>query len=97
MPGKLPWIQCPQCKGHGEIPLPLILSEVLHIVQRHSKRGSITVEQVYAELKQPGIGTTAINNRMTALERAGFVRRSGKIGKCWQWKSANKSHERNKV
>jgi len=83
---KKPYIKCPKCVGHGKILIPSILWESFQIIQK--AKGTITVEQVYKEFKQSGIGITAINNRFRTLERNGFIKRQGKRGKNWLWKKA---------
>lgn len=81
---KKPWIQCLQCIGHGEIPMPLILWQSLQIIR---KRPGITTGEIYDKLNKPGVGMTAICNRVRSLERNGFVERDGKRGKNWLWKA----------
>jgi hypothetical protein len=69
-------IDCPKCKGTGEIPLPDGLAATLKHVPWHYE---ICAERVHEKLGEH-VGLTAINNRLARLLDLGFVnvRRDGK-------------------
>lgn len=83
-------IQCSQCDGRGEIPLPEALSDVLHIVKNHARGISCGVRAaevlaICADRKRVKI--SAINNRLVKLESLGLVSRE-KHGKEFLWSPA---------
>ena len=82
---KRPNIQCPQCMGHGEIPLSASMLSTLNFVKQHHCKRGITAQEIHQDCKDR-IGITAINNRLVFLEKAGLVRRDEKFGKNWLWK-----------
>ena len=87
---KRPYIQCPQCLGHGEIPMPDGLADVLDIVRQHMKGvdNGVKSDEVQAICKDSKtVKLTAINNRLTHLERLGFIKRISKEGKWWRWEA----------
>lgn len=79
------WIQCPQCLGHGEVPMPSGLLDALQIVQKHGK-GGITAAEIHALCGDfDRVKVTAINNRLTKLQELKLVKQSEKKGKYLIW------------
>ena len=65
-------VDCPKCGGTGRRPMPKPLERTLAKIQ--SSDHPLT----RADLHEEGIGLTAINNRLVALERLGFIEPAGK-------------------
>jgi hypothetical protein len=77
-----PKITCRCCRGSGEIDLPDDLFTTLKRVR--SARKPVGTE----DLMESGIGRTAINNRLTELQRNGLVTKAGKRGKEILWRAS---------
>lgn len=78
---KPPKVTCPCCKGSGLSDLPADLMKTYGILKK-SKKPLTT-----AALEESGIGLTAINNRLTSLERLGLIKRSGKAVRSILWEA----------
>ena len=71
-------IECPKCHA-GRVPMPEILLATLREVRR-------TPGFKASELldRFPGVGVTAINNRLEDLRKHGYVRRE-RAGHAWKY------------
>jgi len=76
---KPPLHTCPTCKGSGQDPIP---AEYAATLKRFKKDGPTTS----FDLQEDGVSFVAICNRLTKLERMGFVVRVGKASKTILWK-----------
>jgi hypothetical protein len=65
-------VTCPHCQGRGTLPLPRHLHETLDYLR---KRGLRTAPQLKDALMSEANGTTGMNNRLTALEKMGLVKK----------------------
>lgn len=74
---------CPKC-GEGSVPLPESLQETLNEVRRTP---GFTAQEMLDRF--PGIGVTAINNRLEDLRRIGLVRRQ-RDSHSWRYYPARK-------
>jgi biotin operon repressor len=72
-----PIIPCEHCGGQGSVPLGRDLQQTLARLTDQP--------QTAADLEEPGIGRTAINNRLVKLERLGLARAEAKRGKWRLW------------
>lgn len=80
-------IPCPQCAGSGEVEMSDGLIDVLRVVKERAKGIScgVTASEVYLHCAdRKWIKVTAVNNRLTDLEKLGHVRRE-KRGKEFLW------------
>jgi hypothetical protein len=82
---KPPKITCRCCQGSGKIDLPADLFDTLKRVR--GARKPVGTE----DLMEPGIGRTAIANRLRELERNGLVVKAGKRGKEILWHNSKLS------
>lgn len=75
------FIVCSRCGGTGRV-CSEGLSRTLSVV---STKHPMSTQEVFEALKDPDIKITAVNNRLTALERAGGIIKRGKRGKAILW------------
>lgn len=72
-------MQCPKCDGDGRIPLTEALRAMLLELRRTP--GFVAADFVD---RFPGVGVTAINNRLEDLRNAGYARRE-RDGHSWRY------------
>ncbi len=77
--GSVPIVLCGHCRGTGKIELPKCLLRTLRRIRKAGK--PVTTK----DLLERGVGSTAINNRLTALHEFGLIQRAGKDGKLILW------------
>ena len=70
---------CPKCKGAGQIPLSDVLLATLIELRRTP---GFTASEFIDRF--PGVGVTAINNRLEDLRGAGYARRE-RNGHTWRY------------
>lgn len=80
---KPPWIQCPSCMGHGQIPLSRSMLTTLEAVKKGYNQTAIEILERIRPMEN--IKISAIHNRLVFLERNGLVKRVKKVGTCWRW------------
>lgn len=92
---KRQWVQCPQCLGRGEIPMPATLQDTLEIVTRSPKiNAGLSAYEVHCQSKDSAsVKLSAINNRLVKLETLGYVTRTKK-GKTFYWKAVGKRRKK---
>lgn len=71
---------CHHCQGTGSLPLTRGLQQTLDRL-RNAKRPVSSFNLI-----EDGILQTAINNRLTSLEKLGFIERCAKQSKTYFWR-----------
>ncbi|RYX84215.1 hypothetical protein EON83_11000 [bacterium] len=77
-------VQCPQCRGTGEIPLPFHLKETLIYLREHGVRST---SQLHRALTPKAAGTSGMCNRLSALRELGLVEVAWADGKKNFWRA----------
>jgi len=75
-------IPCPKCNGSGRVFLPCLLNAV-----RQRLRGGRTAPELLDQF--PGVGVTALNNRLEKLRALGLVTRK-REGRAWRYWAAKR-------
>lgn len=75
-----PHVHCRRCNGTGRAPLTPDLWRTLKLLRKLG-RG------LACDMQEKGVISTAINNRLVALEAQGLAKRAGKTGKWIEWEA----------
>lgn len=76
-----PLIPCKYCQGAGVVPLQ---RDLFRTLQKLDTKTALMVDG----LKEDGVTSNAINNRLVHLEKLGLARRRGKVSKWILWVKA---------
>lgn len=72
-------VKCPKCKGTGMSPMDAMIQATMRALRRSPGR---TASDLLPQF--PGVGVTAINNRLEKLRALGLVRRERR-GHAWAY------------